>query len=274
MISVLILTLNEESTLPDCLDSVSWCNDIVILDSFSSDSTVRIAESKSARVFQRKFDGYAAQRNAALKLEFKHPWVLMLDADERVSDNLRQEMFAVIGSASSDVTLFRMRRKDFFMGRWLQRSSGYPTWFGRLLRVGRVWVERDINEEYHTEGQVGCLNGHLEHHPFSKGIQYWIERHNRYSTMEASALVTESAKPICYSALFAADPAMRRKSGKQILYRLPFRPFAVLLYLLFLRGGILDGRPGISFAFMRAMYEYMIELKITELRRQQRGLSS
>ena len=147
MLSVLILTLNEEANLPHCLDSVKWSDDVVVFDSFSSDKTIDIAKSRNARVVQKKFDGYASQRNAALAVEYKNPWVLMVDVDEQVPDDLRQEACAVTQSASEEVALFRVRRKDFFMGKWIKHSSGYPTWFGRLLRVGRVRVEREINEE-------------------------------------------------------------------------------------------------------------------------------
>jgi glycosyltransferase involved in cell wall biosynthesis len=272
MISVVILTRDEEATLSECLDSVHWCNDIVVFDSFSTDQTVAVARARGVRIVQRKFDGYASQRNAALELDFKHRWVLMLDADERVPADLHQEMQTRLETATATETLFRMRRKDFFLGRWLKRSSGYPTWFGRLMRIGHVRVERDINEEYHTAGQVGSLQSHLHHYPFAKGIQFWIERHNRYSTMEATALAAERARPISFSGLFASDPVVRRKVAKQVLYRLPFRPVIVLGYLLFIRGGLLDGRPGISFAVLRAMYEHMIDLKTAELRRHQRGL--
>ena len=265
MISVLILTLNEETALPDCLESLKWCDDVVVFDSFSSDHTLAVAQTKSARVFQRKFDNYAKQRNAALQVQFKYPWVLMLDADERVPEDLRDEMLATAKNAPEDLALLRMRRKDYFMGKWIKRSSGYPTWFGRLLRVGRVWVERDINEEYHTDGHVGLLKTHLHHYPFLKGVQFWIERHNRYSTMEADALTVNAPPHTQYADFFSSDPAVRRKVAKRILYRMPLRPVIVLAYLLFLRGVILDGRPGISFAVLRAMYEFMIDLKIVEL---------
>lgn len=272
MISVLILTLNEESTLPECLDSVRWCNEVVVFDSNSTDRTVEIARSRGARIVQRRFDGYASQRNAALQLEFRNPWVLMVDADERVSDELRDEMLTRLSSATANDTLFRLRRKDFFRGKWLKRSSGYPTWFGRLMRVGRVRVEREINEEYHTDGNVGRLQEHLVHYPFAKGVQFWLERHNRYSTMEASALVSAAANPIGYTGLFAPDPTIRRKTAKQIYYRMPFRPLMMLGYLLIFRGGILDGRPGITFARLRAIYEYMIVLKMKEIYRGHDGL--
>src|ERR1700744_2011369 len=160
-VSVLILTLNEERNLSECIDSCAWCTDIVVFDSFSSDRTTQIAAHKGVRLFQRPFDNYAAQRNAALtEVKYQPPWVLMLDADERTPADLVEEMTTAIGGANEDLVLFRMRRKDFFMDRWLRRSSGYPSWFGRLVRVGRVRVEREVNEEYIADGNVAHLKSH------------------------------------------------------------------------------------------------------------------
>ncbi len=134
---MLILTLNEEINLEDCIDSCGWCDDIVVFDSFSTDNTPAIASAKGARFVQRRFDNYASQRNAALnQISFKHPWILMLDADERTPPDLVAEMAAAVAASEPDTVLFRMRRKDFFLGRWLRRSSGYPSWFGRLVRRG------------------------------------------------------------------------------------------------------------------------------------------
>jgi len=119
-ISVLILTLNEEINLPECLDSCSWCDDIVVFDSFSSDRTREIAAAGSARFIQRRFDNYATQRNAALtEVQYKHPWVLMVDADERTPDDLVLEMQQAVANADTDTVLFRMRRKDYFLSRRL-----------------------------------------------------------------------------------------------------------------------------------------------------------
>jgi glycosyltransferase involved in cell wall biosynthesis len=267
MISVVILTLNEEKNLPGCLKSLSWCTDVVIFDSNSDDSTVEIAEKAGARVRRRAFDNYAAQRNAALStVHYRNPWVLMLDADERTPGALVQEMQAAVQSAG-ETTLFRMRRKDIFMGRWLRRSSGYPTWFGRLMKVGHVSVRRAINEEFHTDGAVSQLDHHIVHYPFNKGVNYWIERHNRYSDMEAEQLIRERERTIRWQDLLSSDPAQRRAVLKQMAFRLPIRPWLVFAYLYLLRFGFLDGRAGLTFCALRSMYEYMIDIKVREQQR-------
>ena len=266
-VSVLILTLNEEVNLSDCLASVSGFDDIVVFDSFSTDRTVEIAKAAGARIFQRQFDNYAAQRNAALnEVEYKYPWVLMIDADERLTDELKEEIKKVIDSVEENVTMFMFRRKDMFCGKWLKRSSGYPTWFGRLVRRGYVTVKREVNEEYQTAGNTTMLSGHLIHYPFNKGIGYWFERHNRYSSIEARELIADREFSFSPKELFSADPLRRRKSLKQLAYRLPGRPILVFIYLYLIRLGFLDGRAGLRYALLRSIYEYMIDVKVRELR--------
>jgi glycosyltransferase involved in cell wall biosynthesis len=272
-VSILILTLNEEANLAGCLDSCAWCDDVVVFDSLSTDRSRDIALARGVRVVERAFDDYASQRNAALSsVTYAHPWVLMLDADERVPEDLAAEITRRVATAAPDTVMYRMRRKDFFLGSWLRRSSGYPTWFGRLVRVGRVRVEREVNEEYVADGRVEHLDAHLHHYPFNKGIAYWYERHNRYSGLEALAKIKTRGEPIRFAALFGADPTARRRVLKQVGYRLPLRPFIMFTYFYVFRLGMLDGRPGFYFSVMRASYEMSIDLKVLEVLRRERGL--
>ena len=272
-VSVLILTLNEEVNLTGCLESVRWCDDVVVLDSLSRDGTVAIAEKYGARVERRPFDDYGRQRNFALeKIAYRHPWVLMLDADERVPVELQREMLAVTAAATPSVAMFRMRRKDHLFGRWIRGSSGYPTWFGRLMRLGAVHVERAINEEYHADGEVRELEEHLHHFPFNKGFAAWIEKHDRYSTMEAELRLAGGMQAARAGDFFSGDATQRRRALKSTLYRMPGRPLLVFVALYFFRGGIMEGRAGLTFSLLRAWYEYMIDCKYFELQRRARGL--
>jgi glycosyltransferase involved in cell wall biosynthesis len=270
-ISVLILTLNEELNLPGCLESVAWSDDIVVFDSYSADGTVEIARAAGARVVQRTFDNYAAQRNAALtQVTYKHPWVLMVDADERWPREMYDEMKDAL-SHSGDVSIYYFLRKDMFLGRWL-RHTGYPTWAGRLVKLGDVTVTRAINEQYLTAGAKGYLKGHFIHHPFNRGVAHWLGRHNQYSSMEAQALAGETQNRLSLRALLAREPARRRRALKQLAYRLPCRPLLVFGYLYVLRLGFLDGMAGLAYCRLRMIYETMIDLKLRELRRRQEGL--
>lgn len=269
-ISILILTLDEEINLPGCFKSISWCDDIVILDSYSQDKTKSIAEQHGARVKQRQFDNYAAQRNYGLKeITYKHQWVLMLDADERVSQELYYELnkLSELKKEDSEIAMFLMRRKDFFFGTWIRRSGGYPTWFGRLVNPELVEVKREINEEYHTDGNSQSLCGHLLHYPFNKGISSWIKKHDRYSTMEAQYKDKEKKEAINFKELFSKEPTARRKNLKNLVYSLPGRPVIIFLALYLFRGGFLEGRAGFTFAALRAMYEFWIDLKYREIKR-------
>ena len=272
-ISVLILTLDEEVNLGGCLDSVAWSDDVVVLDSFSCDGTPEIARARGARLLQRRFDNYAGQRNFGLReIPYQHRWVLMLDADERVPPDLREEMLRAVRDAPEAAAMFRMRRRDHLFGRWIRRSSGYPTWFGRLVRIGRAWVERPYNEEFHAEGEAVNLTGHLDHYPFNKGFAAWIAKHDRYSTMEAALRAGNPEYDLVWRDLFAADPTRRRQAQKAWLYSMPARPLVVFTGLYFLKGGVLEGRAGLTFSLLRAWYEYFIDCKALELRRRAAGL--
>jgi hypothetical protein len=205
---------------------------------------------------------------------FKNPWVLLVDADERVPQDLWAEIQRVTESAKPTDAMFLVRRRDYLLGRWIKRSSGYPTWFGRLVRPGLVRVERTINEEYHAEGGVGYLDLHLDHFPFNRGFADWIAKHNRYSSMEAELICSETLAPLEVTGLFSPDPLVRRKTQKRILYKIPGRPLWMFMALYIFRGGFLEGRAGFAFCCLRAWYEMLIELKVLELRRRRGAQTS
>lgn len=267
-VSVLILTKDEEQDLPGCLNSVAWSDDVFVLDSFSTDRTVEIAKAAGARVVERRFDGYASQRNAGLDLPFKHPWVFVLDADERPSEGLVTEMLAAVESASQETCGFRFRRRDYYMGRWLKHVQASP-YYVRLLRVGRARYEREVNEFVRVDGEICDLRNHLDHFPFSKGLDHWFSKHNTYSTMEAEEVLRSRRGHVPFSpmkALTERDFNKRRFHQKELFYRLPARPVIKFVFLYLLKLGFLDGRAGYTYALLQAMYESMIVLKERELR--------
>ena len=276
-VSAVILTLNEERNIVECIRTLrEWCQDIVVYDSFSTDRTVELAKAEGARVFQRKFDDYASQRNAALReVDYPGEWVLMVDADERWGKDLGAVIEGALASpAAATVSIFHFQRKDIFLGRWLKHGIGAGTWTGRLLKRADVSVERDINEEYHCTGEKAFLKGaRFLHYPFNNGVAWWFHRHNRYSDMEAKRLLAERAEPIAWRQLWGKDPVLRRKSLKQLLYRIPLRPIWMFFALYVLKLGFLDGAAGFHYACLRSVYEYMITLKLRELRRRAAGQS-
>jgi glycosyltransferase involved in cell wall biosynthesis len=269
-LSVLILTLNEEANLDACLASVAWSDDIVVLDSFSTDRTVEIAQAAGARVYQRHFENERNQRTFGLQaLSFKHPWVYIPDADEITTPELRDEMLALVAIPGRPEVAFRVRFKTLFMGRWIRYSSLYPTWVVRLVRPKAVGFERDINLRPVTDGPVGFLENHFLHYSFNKGLHAWYEKHNRYSSFEArEALRSLDNGGIDWRGLLPWSEAVRRRCAlKELSFRLPFRPTLRFLYMYLIRRGILDGRPGYVYCRLLAAYEYMIVVKLAEMRR-------
>ena len=152
------------------------------------------------------------------------------------------------------------------MGQWIKRSSGYPTWFPRLFKNGEVLVEREINEEYVTKGKKGMLKEHLLHYPFKKGIDWWFNRHNKYSSMEAVSLTNEFQNSIPWRYVFSNDATLKRKFQKQLFYRMPYRPVVMFVLLYIVRCGFLDGKAGYTFCKLRYIYESMISLKMQEIK--------
>jgi glycosyltransferase involved in cell wall biosynthesis len=274
-ISVLIMTLNEEANLPACLASLSWSDDIVILDSFSTDRTVEIARAAGARVYQRAYDTEDRQRMYGLtEIEFKYPWVYTPDADEITPPDLRDEMLAIARDPTRPEAFFKARYKNMFMGRWIRRSSLYPTWITRLVRPDRVHFERSVHSRCIGDGPTGELKSHFIHYSFNKGLEAWYDKHNRYSSVEADLSSSRRLEhKIDWASLVSASSDRRRRGLKTLSYRLPFRPTLRFLYMYLLRGGFLDGRPGYLYCRLLAGYEFMIVVKTEEQRQRLRGFA-
>lgn len=267
MISILILTKNEELDLPGCLESLSWSDDIHVYDSFSSDRTVEIAEAAGATVTQRNFDNWASHQNWGLQnIAFKYPWVYYSDADERTTIEQVREMQEAVKDPGKHVA-FRMRRRDYFMGKWLKHVVPSPFNI-RLFRPEKIRYERMVNPVSKVDGPVGDLEAHFDHYPFSKGISHWIAKHNSYSTLEAQQIMHNRRDHLEWSvkeAFFAKDKNMRRFHQKELFYSFPARPLIKFILFYFVRRGFLDGYPGLTYALLQSVYEYMIVLKTREL---------
>lgn len=255
MYSVLILTKNEEANIERCLRSVS-SNDIWILDSFSEDTTLDICRKFQCNIRTRNFDDYATQRNFGLQFDFRYEWILMLDADECLSECLQEEIINLLDQQGRDVGIISFLRRDYFMGRWLRGASGYPVYFPRIFRKDNVKVERAINERYVSDLKNIKSQHHLNHYPFATGISHWISKHNHYSSMEVTEDLIYTKTSDAYT--------NNRSRLKYVFYKLPFRPLVMFLYLYFFKLGFLAGRPGLYFCLLRAFYELMINIKRIE----------
>jgi glycosyltransferase involved in cell wall biosynthesis len=280
-VSVLITTKNEQSDLPGCLQSVAWCDDIHLFDSGSTDETLAIAKLHGAHITQRTYPhtdapfggDEGAHRTWGLRhIAFKHEWLLLLDADERVTPELIAAMRRMLDQPGP-CSAYQICRRDFFLGTWIRHVTPSPMHI-RLLKPAAVHYERLINPVTVVQGEVGELDAFFDHFPFSKGIGHWFAKHNGYSSLEARQIAHNHAMAPSYKlskALFAADVHERRLHQKGLYYRLPMRPLVMFMGLYVGKRGFLDGRAGFVFAVLRAIYEYMIVLKVEELRARARA---
>jgi glycosyltransferase involved in cell wall biosynthesis len=268
VISVLILTKNEQKDLPGCLQSVSWSDDVVVYDSCSTDRTQEIARAHGAKVVERDFDNWASHQNWGLRnITFRHPWVFYIDADERLTLEAARELQAIIAQPDHEAVAYRIRRRDFFQGRHLIHVQASP-WYIRFFRPEFVHYERLVNPITVVDGPVADLTHPLDHYPFSKGLSHWISRHNAYSTFEAQQILAnrQAAEPFSLrTAFLASDFNRRRFHQKELFYRLPARPVIKFLLLYVIKRGFLDGRPGFTYALLQSIYEAFIVLKVQEL---------
>lgn len=274
--SVLVLTKNEEANIEDCLKALAFSDDIVVLDSFSTDRTVEIAKRfPNVRVVQRAFDTEFMQRNHGLhEIEYRNEWVYVCDADERVTPALAAEIAARIAEPEtpSSPVAYRMRYRNIFMGRWIRHASSYPVYIIRLVKPERVRYEtRETNVHPIIDGPVGQLGEHFLHYSFNKGLRAWFTKHNYYSDREALEAVRIRASAPCLTSVLSKDPMVRRRSLKNLSFFLPARQAWRFVHDFVIKGGFRDGLAGVHYCLMIAMYEYWIGLKIREREHNWRG---
>jgi glycosyltransferase involved in cell wall biosynthesis len=269
-VSVVILTYNEQINITECLRSCGWCDDVHVLDSGSSDKTAEIATSMGAKVHVNKFKSFGDQRNWAIdNIPCKHPWHFHLDADERFTPKLIEELLQKLGpdGSSSTQSAYLCPSKMILMGRWLKYSGGYPAYQVRLFRYAQCrFVDFGHGQREDCSGSIGTLEQPYLHYNFSKGLLEWFYKHNDYSSREAqeAMLVRAGGRP-ALGHLSGGDATARRRAWKNMSYFLKGRALWRFLYNYFWRGGILDGRSGLRYCLMMAVYEYWTELKIREL---------
>lgn len=268
MISALVLTLNEELNLPKCLESLRWSDDIVVLDSGSTDRTITIAEEHGARVVQRKFDDWASHQNWAVNnIQFKHPWVYYSDADEVVTRELSDELQSVARDRDRPEVAFRVRYRNYFLGKWIRHCGIYPVWVLRFFRPGKVRWERSVNPIPLVDGPEGRLREHFDHFSFSKGMHEWWQKHRRYADQEAvESLRSLRESSVPWRDLFVLDAVSRRRALKELSFRMPCRPTLRFLYMYVWRLGFLDGAAGLRYCMLLSQYERLIVERMRILR--------
>jgi glycosyltransferase involved in cell wall biosynthesis len=265
-VSVVVLTLNEEVNIAACLASCSWCDDVHVLDSGSTDRTVEIARASGAQTSVHRFDAFGAQRNWAIDhLPTRHEWIFHLDADERFTPELVEELARIVAADPIEAGFF-VSEKLMFMNRWL-KSAGYPKYQMRFFHKARMrFRDYGHGQRELTDGAVGTLNQPYVHLAFNKGLDDWLAKHNRYSLLEARQVIEGSREEWLLLSLVARDRVRRRRAWKELAYHVPLRPLARWLDVMIVRGGIFEGRAGWTYAHLLAVYEQMITLKLRMLR--------
>ena len=274
MFSIYILTHNEEIDIAECIESALLSDDVVVVDSYSSDRTVEIANHYPVRVVQHAFESHGRQRTWMLEnVPPQHDWIYILEADERMTPELFQECDQAIQGDRG--VGYYVAERVMFMGTWIRRSTQYPRYQLRLLRHGSVYFEDYGHAEREVcNGATGFIQETYPHYTCSKGFERWIEKHNRYSTDEAIETVHQLQQgSIPWRSLwFGKSEIERRRALKDLSHRLPLRPVARFFYMYVVLGGWLDGRAGFTWCMLQAFYEYLILLKVWEI--QQASLDS
>lgn len=267
LLSILILTRNEEENLPRCFAAARVLGELVVLDSGSTDRTVEIARAGGARVFSHPFAAFGAQRNYALDhCEIATPWVLFLDADEVVTPAFAEAVRVAIREADKEVAGFYCCWKMMLGERWLRRSDSFPKWQFRLLRRGRArFIDSGHGQkEGEIDGKLGYIREPYLHYAFSKGWDEWWTKHEKYAAQEAA---DRAARAPSLQHLFSRDPSRRNRALKPLVSRLPGWPLLRFLHMYVLKGGLLEGRAGLTYSRNVARYEAMIGAKMRERRR-------
>lgn len=280
-ITVIILTYNEELNIEQCLKSVAdWASEIFIVDSHSTDGTAQIANRYGVKIVEHEFKNQAQQFNWALdNLDIQTEWILRLDADEYLTPELKEEISKTLTNLPRESALspresaalngFYIKRRVYFMGRWIKHGGYYPTWILRLFRKGKARSEeREVDEHIVLlEGKSEKLQNDFidENH---KDLEWWIQRINNYTTREVTARSREKEGKAGMGGKLSGIQAERKRwLRKNIYYRLPLfvRAFTYFLYRYFIRLGFLDGKQGLVFHFLQGCWnQFLVDAKIYE----------
>lgn len=243
-ISVLIPTRNNEGTIQKVLDSVSWADEILVVDTFSTDQTASICSAAGARVIQHEYINSACQKNWALQ-HCQHEWVFQIDTDELLEDGFYEELMAKLSSVPDDVDAFQIPRKNHILGKWVKHAGIYPDYQKRLFRKEKgCWIDREVHAHVIAPGRVETFRHHILHYGMPN-LSKQIRNLDRYTRYEADEML---------------------KNGRQFNpLRLVFHPWRVFLTRYFLNAGYRDGVRGFIFSAYMAMYDFLSIAKLWEI---------
>ena len=267
-LAVVVIAKDEAANIGRCLQAVSRCAELIVVDDHSIDKTVDIAREFGATVLTHPFESFAEQRNwAILHAGIKQDWVLMLDADEVATPQFLDEVSHAIKTASAETVGYTLCRKTMFMGKWLKYSDGFPVWIMRIVKKGNALFKDSGHGEIpvpKVDGELSVIKAPFLHYAFSKGINNWVHRHLKYAEREAHVEL-DTTTDFSFTQLLSFDKSIRRKALRNFGRRIPFRACMRFLYQYFFKWGFLDGRAGYIYCRMMADYEAMISLKKWEI---------
>ncbi|HXF99487.1 MAG TPA: glycosyltransferase family 2 protein [Bacteroidota bacterium] len=245
-LSVITLAYNEEHNIAECLASVRWADEIIVVDSGSTDRTVELARQFTDKVLTVEWKGYGATKNLALQ-HAKGEWILWLDADERVPDELAREMREAIRSNDGTIAGYSMPRRAYFLGRWIKHCGWYPGRVTRLFRKSKArFTESNVHEQVVVDGAIAELKHDLLHYT-DPNLHHYFQKFNRYTTLAAADL----------------QAAGRRFS----LFDILVRPAFLFFKMYVLKRGFLDGMQGFILCVVSSAYVFTKYAKLWELQR-------
>lgn len=246
-LSAVVITLNCVSQLAECLDSLAFADEIVVVDAGSTDGTAELAEARGARLVRHGWMGFGAQKQFGAE-QALHDWILSIDSDERVTPQLRDSILAVM--AAPEYKAYQFPRSNRFLGRYLRHGEGYPDWSLRLFdRRHARWSDDEVFDRVLTLGPVESLKGDLLHDP-ALSLESYVAKQNSYSTLAAQAL--------------------RREGRTASVARLVFSPMVRFLKFFVVRRGFLDGVPGFAHIAIGCFNSFCKYMKLLDLQQRER----
>ncbi len=242
-LSVIIITKNEEQNIGECIESVRWADDIVVVDAESSDKTAEIAQSYSARVFTKAWEGFSAAKQFALE-QTRHGWILWIDADERATLELSKEIQTIVEKNENNISGYRVARRAYFLGQRIKHCGWYPGYVVRLFRKEKAtFSNNNVHEQVHIDGRIETLSHDLLHFT-DNTLEHYFKKYNQYTSLSADEL---------------------NKEGQRAnLFDIVLRPFFTFIRMYFFKLGFLDGLRGFILCQLSASYVMTKYVKLWE----------
>lgn len=263
-LSVIVLTFNEEKYIKDCMESLKWCKDLLVVDSGSTDATPEICRRYTDKVVHHPFKNYSTQREWAVSQVTESDWILFVDSDERVTPELAQETQDRLNDPKEDVVGYYIPHKQYFWGKWLRHGECWPCYGMKLFRKDKVrWSGREVHENTSVDGPAGFMKNPLIHIAF-ENITEIVEKLNRYSTLDARRMYRTGQE------LYAVESRSYSRLNtflKRIFAWLPCKSVSKFFFDYIIKRGFLDGKEGFAWAVMQGFYVWLCYFKLWELKR-------